>query len=249
MQRSGLAERLACVRISRFLWTLFLGLLLAVGFQSLFVVHAPDPEDLPWTPLDLRAPIGLFTGSKLAALQRDPKLCHDLLEEAEVRFRALPARRQGAHCGWRDAVRLRSVGGTIAPPVPLACPLAAGVDLWLRRVVRPAAVELLGSPVTAVESLGSYACRRIQGGGERGWSEHASANAIDIAAFRLADGRRITIARDWERGPPGAFLHKVRDDGCRLFATTLSPDYNAAHRDHLHFDQAPRGELGWRMCA
>jgi hypothetical protein len=233
------------VRISRFLWTLFLGLLLVVGCQALFRVHPPDPEDLPWTPLDLRASIGLFTGRKLAALQRDPALCHALLKEAGVRFTLLPARHHGERCGWDDAVRLT---GRVSPSVPLACPLAAGMSVWLRRVVQPAAAEMLGSRVPAVEHFGSYACRRIGGAGARDWSEHAFANAVDIAGFRLADGRRITVARDWRSGPSGAFLHKVRDGGCRLFATTLSPDHNRAHRDHLHFDGAPRGELGWRMC-
>ena len=245
MQRQGLPGRIGRVRISRFLWTLFLGVLLVVGCQALFRVHPPDPEDLPWTPLDLRASIGMFTGRKLAALQRDPGLCHALLKEAGVRFAILPARQQGARCGWQDAVRLT---GAAAPPVPLACPLAAGMAVWLRRVVQPAAADLLGSRVTAVEHFGSYACRRIGGGAESGWSEHAFANAIDIAGFRLADGRRITVARDWRSGVKGDFLHQVRDGGCRLFATTLSPDYNQAHHDHLHFDEASRGEFGWRVC-
>jgi hypothetical protein len=39
----------------------------------------------------------------------------------------------------------------------------------------------------------------------------------------------------------------VRDGACRLFATVLSPDYNAAHRDHLHLDEAKRGAM-WRAC-
>jgi len=31
-----------------------------------------------------------------------------------------------------------------------------------------------------------------------------------------------------------------------VFGTVLSPDYNPAHADHLHFDQASRGSGG--MC-
>ncbi|WP_375292508.1 extensin family protein, partial [Sphingomonas melonis] len=81
------------------------------------------------------------------------------------------------------------------------------------------------------------------------WSEHATADAVDIAGFRLADGRRITVVGDWTgSGDKAAFLREVRDGACRLFATTLSPDYNAAHRDHLHLDQADRGAMGWRAC-
>ena len=48
--------------------------------------------------------------------------------------------------------------------------------------------------------------------------------------------------------PRAAFLRAVRDGACRLFATTLSPDYNVAHRDHFHFDQAARGAVGGRLC-
>ena len=81
------------------------------------------------------------------------------------------------------------------------------------------------------------------------WSEHARANAVDIAGFRLEDGRRISVAADWnDRGDKGRFLRDVRDGACRLFSTVLSPDYNRAHRDHLHLDEAGRGAWGWRAC-
>ena len=80
------------------------------------------------------------------------------------------------------------------------------------------------------------------------WSEHATANAIDIAGFVIEDGTRISVLRDWDAGERGRFLDDVRDGACDLFATVLSPDYNAAHRDHLHLDQASRGAFGWRAC-
>jgi hypothetical protein len=81
------------------------------------------------------------------------------------------------------------------------------------------------------------------------WSEHSTANAVDIAAFRLEDGTRISVLSDWEaQGAKAGFLRDVRTGACDLFATVLSPDYNEAHRDHLHFDQARRGAMGWRGC-
>ena len=97
-----------------------------------------------------------------------------------------------------------------------------------------------------VDSFGSYACRPIRGGREGRWSEHARGNAIDIAGFRLSGGRRISVAGDWKGDDTeAAFLRDVRDGACRMFATVLSPDYNAAHRDHLHLDQARRGGGGY----
>lgn len=118
----------------------------------------------------------------------------------------------------------------------------------MREVVQPAASELLHGRVSRVDDLGSYACRRINGDPDRGMSEHATANAIDVAGFRLNDGRRISVARDWAKGARGVFLHRVRDGGCRVFATTLSPDFNAAHRDHLHLDEADRGVFAGQAC-
>ena len=88
-----------------------------------------------------------------------------------------------------------------------------------------------------IEHLGSYSCRRLYGRGEGPWSQHATGNAIDIAGFVLADGRRISVLHDWSGSDGEAqFLHRARDGACGAFATVLSPDYNAAHRDHLHLD-------------
>jgi hypothetical protein len=211
------------------------------------------PEDVPWTELDLAQPVGAFTGRKLAALSGNGGKCRALLRRAGIRFEPLPPRRARAQCGYDDAVRFAR-GGALAlawRPANLgtSCPVAAGLALWEWHVVQPAALRHFGVKVAAVEHYGSYSCRRISGRSQGAWSEHASANAVDIAAFRLADGRRIGVAADWSgSGAESRFLHDVRDGACRLFATTLSPDYNAAHRDHLHLDQAKRGAMGWRVC-
>ena len=93
-----------------------------------------------------------------------------------------------------------------------------------------------------IATFGSYSCRRINHAEEGNFSEHATANAIDIAAFRLADGRTVSVAGHWDADDERSrFLKELRDGACTLFATTLSPDYNKAHADHLHLDQAPRG--------
>jgi len=103
--------------------------------------------------------------------------------------------------------------------------------------------------VTGVDHAGSYSCRRIGGGSEGRFSEHGTADAIDVIGFRLAGGDTVTVLRDWNgEAKRAAFLRAVRDGGCRLFSTALSPDYNAAHADHLHFDQASRGAMGGRLC-
>ncbi|MGZ9099905.1 MAG: extensin family protein, partial [Brevundimonas sp.] len=96
-----------------------------------------------------------------------------------------------------------------------------------------------------------YACRRIYGqtNVDARPSEHARANALDIGSMTLADGRKVSVLADWDgAGPAGAegqsFLKRIRDGACRAFSTALSPDYNEAHRNHLHLDGAPRS-----LCA
>ena len=212
-----------------------------------------NPEDLPWTKLDLAHPVGAFTGRKLAALREEPpRQCRSLLRRAGVRFTALPPRGSD-QCGYSDAVRFTRGGalriGYAPADLAASCPVSAGLALWEWHVVQPAALEHFGRSVASIEHYGSYSCRRIYGRSEGAWSEHSTANAIDIAAFRLSDGTRITVVGDWEdEGPRSEFLRDVRDGACDLFATVLSTDYNESHREHLHFDQAARGALGWRGC-
>lgn len=229
-----------------------LAALLVAGIVAWGVLRG-RPQDLPWTPLDLGQPVGLFTGRKLTALTDDFPACRALLERAGVRYQMLPPRRDGERCGYADAVRLRAAGARSIPYRPaslgIACPVAAALAMWEWNVVAPAAQRHLGARVVAIEHFGSYNCRRMYGRDAGSWSEHATADAIDIAAFRLSDGRRVSVVNDWSGAPADrAFLREVRDGACGLFATVLSPDYNAAHRDHFHLDQANRGTMGWRAC-
>jgi hypothetical protein len=238
------------LRIAKFaLLTALIGFLGMLGYGY----ARNHPEDLPWTELDLGRPVGAFTGRKLAALGGEAGKCRALLTEAGVRFTALPPRRDGPQCGHDDAVRFASGGALGAGYRPadlgVACPVAAALALWEWHVVQPAALAHFGEQVATIEHFGSYSCRRLYGRGEGDWSEHATANAVDIAAFRLERGRRISVAGDWEgAGAEARFLREVRNGACRLFATVLSPDYNEAHRDHIHLDQARRGAMGWRAC-
>lgn len=227
---------------------LFLVLLVATGL-AVYEWARGHPQDLPWTPLSLSDRTGRFTNYKIAGLRDDFAGCRRLLDDGGARYTVLPiVTAQGGACGYADGLRHGPMAGlSYAPRAEISCPAALGLFLWERQVVVPAAEKHFGVPVRTIESFGSYACRPVRGGREGRWSEHARANAIDIAGFRLADGRRISVAADWTgKGPEAAFLRVVRDGACTMFGTVLSPDYNALHRDHLHFDQAARG--GWSFC-
>jgi hypothetical protein len=113
-------------------------LLLAVGGWALVrYLEARHPQDLPWTPLDLSAPLGRATAWKLASLKDDPKWCRRLLTLDKVEFTPMTDKVTAPGCGWSGAVRL--TGPEWSPGAPLmTCPVAAAVTIWERQVVRPA---------------------------------------------------------------------------------------------------------------
>lgn len=239
-------------RLRRYLrWVVALAVVLFLAFLALVLTRS-RPQDLPWPPLDLGDPIGLFTGRKVAGLGHDFPQCQALLDRAGVRYQILPEVHDG-QCGYADGVRFARGGSRridfLPADVGTSCAVAAALAKWEWDVVQPAAIRHFGRQVSAIEHYGSYACRHIVGRGGTGLSQHANARAIDIAAFRLDDATRITVKRDWNGDrAKAAFLREVRSGACRLFTTVLSPDYNAAHQDHLHLDEAPWGEFGWRGC-
>lgn len=211
------------------------------------------PQDVPWTELDLDDPVGAFTARKLAELHDDPARCRALLEDAGAQDEPAPPVEGSPDCGYDNGIRLTAEGRNLrySPSAPVtSCPVAAAMLILERQVVAPAARAHLDAEVAVIEHAGSYSCRRLYGRDEGAFSEHATANALDIAGFRLADGSRVRVLADWDsEGPEGRFLRDVRDGACDLFATVLSPDYNQAHADHLHLDQADRGRRGWGLCS
>jgi hypothetical protein len=215
----------------------------ALLFVALFVGGrgwlAEHPEHNPWAPLDLDDPPGWATEAKLLALRDDVPACRSVLERSDIAYTALDPQGEGA-CARPDRTRLDAY--PLAPDrPPTTCPVAIAMELWQRDSLDPAATELFGSGIARVEHLGAYSCRRLYGRGSGAWSEHATGNAIDISAFVLEDGTRISVLRDWDDGSiEQDFLRRVRDGACDSFSTVLSPDYNAAHADHFHLDMSGR---------
>lgn len=172
---------------------------------------------------------------------RETEQCFVDLSRANVRFSPLPDRDYGGGCVVIGAVQLIDFGLPTSGLKSMRCPLARTFIAWLRNGVAPAARELLGTDLRRVQTYGTYSCRGIVGGNVASAgrvSQHGLANAVDIAGFELADGRRITIERDWHGSDPAIrdFLRIIHRSACKRFTTVLSPEYNAAHYNHLHFD-------------
>lgn len=218
----------------------FLFLALAVG---LALRHLPPAWD-PRTPLDLTAPPNLLTGWKLTRMAWQPEQCRAAFAASRIALFPVPDRASEDGCALRDAVRLPAAL-RLAPGGPVvSCPMAAAWTLFERHTLQQAARAHLGSEVAAVRQLGTYACRNVNHAARGRRSQHATANAIDVAGFTLRDGREITVLRHWNgQGPEANFLRDIRDGACRWFRAVLSPDYNAAHRDHFHLDRGP-----WIAC-
>lgn len=174
---------------------------------------------------------------KPAAAPPDLRQCLADLNALNTRYTALPEQDFGNGCSIKGAVSLSVAAVPVTNVKAIRCPAAKALTQWVASDVQTAAVRHFGVRVARIESMGAYSCRRVIGNGSGRISEHASANAIDIGGFVLTDGRRVTVEAGWngasdERG----FLRDVRNGGCRRFQTVLSPDYNAAHYNHLHFD-------------
>lgn len=211
----------------------------------------------PRAPLDVAAAPNFLTAVKLSRARGDPARCRAALAQTGMRYSPLPDRVTGPGCGFDNAVLLREAGVKVGAPVSLSCPMALSFAMWERHALQPAARIHAGQRVTAISHLGSYACRNVNTGegaapkapaGKR--SRHATADALDIAGFTLANGKSISVLRQWPSdeaasvaGPEALFLKEAHRGACRYFRGVLGPDYNAAHKDHFHLETG-----GYGMC-
>ncbi len=199
----------------------------------------------PFAPLSLEQQPGWFLDPKLAALKRDPALCQSILKAPHIDAIAVADKPMKDGCGWANGVKFQMSGGARLGVEPVTCELAAAVTLWIEHEVQPAAVAAFGKRVTAMEDMGSYDCRNIVGNAM--WkdvkSQHATANALDIAGFTLEDGRKISVLKDWpvkgSETTEAKFLRTIKSRSCGYFRVSLGPEANAAHKNHFHFDRGP----------
>lgn len=226
------------------LWASLLDLALVVIALAFAVNAYAPPQDLPWKPLRLEDPPGLATAAKLRTAAADPALCREVLTEGGVDFADQPDRRDG-DCPLTDTLRLEGGVTPLSPAGPvMTCPLALGYAFWDRHVLRPGAEASAEAQVARVEHYGVFACRNIYGRAQGRRSEHAAANALDVSAIVLTDGRSFSVQSDFrDADEGGVLLRAARTGACDYFSAVLSPDYNQAHADHLHLDLGP-----YRVC-
>lgn len=173
--------------------------------------------------------------------QDDPRFVRQCLIDMTAlgaKYDALPDRTFANGCSATAALKLRAIGIPVTNLGAVKCALARPFTQWIQQTVQQAAQARFGTNVIRIESFGSFACRPVNNVQGKALSEHGRADAVDIAAFTLATGRRITVLADWS-GPDDrarAFLRDLHAAACRRFNIVLGPDANAYHHDHLHFD-------------
>jgi hypothetical protein len=125
----------------------------------------------------------------------------------------------------------------VTPTATLACPIVSALDRWLADSVQPSAMRWFGARVVEIKQISAYSCRGMNGNSRAHISEHAFGNALDISAFILADGRRVTVKDGWKGMPEEqGFLRDVQGAACQQFNTVLAPGSNVYHYDHIHVD-------------
>lgn len=197
----------------------------------------------PWAPLDVKAVPNWLTGYKLMRLRSDPELCAQALSSSGLRV-TRQADSPDAKCPLIGALRVQGGEVALSSGFLASCPLAVAYALFERHTLQPVAQAVYGEKVSRLDHLGSFACRNVYNRESGALSRHASADALDIAGFRLASGRSISVLKDWPGQTRDAqFLRQVRDGACEVFSVVLSPDYNAAHRNHFHVDVGR-----WSVC-
>jgi hypothetical protein len=228
------------LRPSRFALAILLGI--AAGAPAAWGGDSPPAA----------APGGAAVGSSAPA---DPAHeCLADLKAANVEFRALGAVTKDG-CTIEGAVELDAVpspfGKVSLPGKPtLVCAFARQFATWVRDVAAPLTLAYMGSRLAAIDTGTSFACRnRYNKPGEK-ISEHARGDAIDVMAFALENGERLTVKNSSASARiDGVLMKTFRATGCGYFTTILGPGSNDAHKEHFHFDTGLHGaSANYRIC-
>lgn len=200
---------------------------------ALLLAAAATPSPMPALPRAPDAPAGCVEALHAAGLKLTPW---------PLRPTTMP---NGVVCEAPQGVSI-SRGGALRyqPPARVNCAFAQRL-IRFEALVQEEALATLGSPVRAIVQLGTYNCRRMAAYPDL-VSEHSFANAIDVTAFVLANGRRVDVEHDWVPAgqpaprPASRFLRRLtrRLYDEQVFSVVLTPSYDHHHKNHLHLDGA-----------
>jgi hypothetical protein len=125
---------------------------------------------------------------------------------------------------------------TLTPPATMRCPMAETVAHWIADDVAPA-IAARGTSLRSIETFDSFNCRPRNGVTGAQVSEHGRANALDVRAFKLANGEVIEL-NNAEVSKP--LRERLRESACARFSTVLGNGADAHHESHVHVDLMER---------
>ena len=194
----------------RTLYALAAGLLMICQYAA--TASAQSPSRI--VPLPTPAPSNAKPGNALAKTAKQPppdiwsaseiadarRVCTNALKSMSAKIIELPPIKK-SRCGSPAPVRLISIGKKnpikFVPAPTISCGMLVPLKRWIDKGLQPAAARNLDTRVTTVTVMSSYSCRTRYGRKGARMSEHAFANALDIGGFRLADGGRVSVLKDW----------------------------------------------------
>ena len=98
-----------------------------------------------------------------------------------------------------------------------SCPLALSSTMFVHQRAVPLAQAEMGSELTRINHLGSFACRNIYNREGARRSEHATADALDISGFGFSNKQQISVLKGWNgTAKEQAYLHTLFANGCRF---------------------------------
>jgi hypothetical protein len=189
------------------------------------------------------AAAGLTLPDKITS---EPSPCRLRLDEIAV-VEAVPHLIGPGACGGGDMVRVREVilhdksRIKVLPAPELRCEMAESVAAWLRDDVAP---EFSQSSLVSVVNYDSYECRGRNRVAGAKLSEHGKGDALDVRAFKLADGK---VVDPTDVNAPHDLRDRLRTAACARFHTVLGPGSDGYHESHIHLDLAERRN-GYRIC-
>ena len=158
-------------------------------------------------------------------------------------------------CELSNAIALTAVPTSfgdvsISGKPTMLCSFVRQFSDWVRDVGAPLTLAYTGQRLARIEAGRAFACAARYDKPGQVPSEHAKGDAIDIAAFVLADNRRIPVKLEESDTPVERDLVRVlRTTACAYFTTVLGPGTDPAHAEHFHFDTGMHGATpNYRIC-
>lgn len=206
------------------------------------------PVEAPQRPGDTRPRFPVLLPISKEEAEAAAAVCKTILAKEKLIAEPARAAMWDNGCGAVGQITISAVKlkdgkeVTLRPAALIRCETAEAVADWVREELVPVTQSYSG--VARIEVAASYHCRPRNNVRGAMMSEHGRANAIDIRAIVMNDGRRFGVDLP---ETPIQLLADLKRGACTRFTTVLGPGSDGYHENHFHMDLAQR-RGGYRLC-